>query len=34
MRRAGADQVVLNVVTADPECPGRQEFRALARLNR
>ncbi|MDQ6771445.1 MAG: TIGR03620 family F420-dependent LLM class oxidoreductase [Candidatus Dormibacteraeota bacterium] len=34
MRAAGADHVVLNLVTADPTIPFREELRALSRLNR
>jgi probable F420-dependent oxidoreductase len=34
MREAGADQVVLNLVTADPNVPYRNELTALAILNR
>lgn len=34
MREAGADQVVVNLVTADPMRPYREELRALSILNR
>jgi probable F420-dependent oxidoreductase len=33
MREAGADQVVLNLVTADPKVPYRGELKALSVLN-
>jgi hypothetical protein len=34
MRAAGADHVALNIVTADPAKPYRDELRVLAALNR
>jgi probable F420-dependent oxidoreductase len=34
MRDAGADQVALNLVTADPRIPYRDELKALSVLNR